>query len=372
MVDKLFSKKWFTILIISIFLVVAGRIIDNKSLSQSGVVVGIGIDKKDDEFDVSVLAVATPASVSTGNAESYVVYDATDKTLTGAIDKINQKLGLIISLSHCNVAFVSKTAILTDVVDLFVPLTSSLAMPEQAVVVIADEPKKVLSSQMPTTVNVPTFITQSFIENLSNDGITNVSIKDCLAQARSKSATVNFPIVSLKEKEDKPLSATAGEGKYFEISFDENMLVSSGKSMILDKKNSTALNLFIEQELNNKIQVDVDEGTITFKILNKKLKWKVDGKNVKATVSLTLSFAESQGFNDKTKLNCNSPVVLSAADKLARQIENDTLSCFQTAKDAGFDAFRIKNKTYESGVKNLSLDDVNFSVSYKMTVKENG
>ncbi|MCQ2603093.1 MAG: hypothetical protein MJ193_04095, partial [Clostridia bacterium] len=296
MIDKLVGKKWFVILIVTIFLVVAGRIIDNKSLSQSGVVVGIGIDKIDGEYDVSVLAVATPASVSTGNAESYVVYDAKDKTLTGAIDKINQKLGLIISLSHCNVAFVSKTAILTNAVELFVPLTNSLAMPEQAVVIIADEPKKALSSQMPTTVNVPTFITQSFIENLSNDGITSVSIKDCLSWSKSKSATVNFPIISLTEMTDKPISATAGEGKFFEIAFDENLLVSSGRSMTLDKKNSTALNIFVEHEVSNKINVDIAFGTVTFKILGKKLKWKVDGNNVKATVGLTLSFTEAQGF----------------------------------------------------------------------------
>ncbi len=372
MIDKLFGKKWFVILIVTIFLVVAGRIIDNKSLSQSGVIVGIGIDKTDDEFDVSVLAVATPASVSTGTAESYIVYDAKDKTLTGAIDKINQKLGLIISLSHCNVAFVSKTAILTDAVELFVPLTNSLAMPEQAVVVIADEPKKVLSAQLPTTVNVPTFITQSFIENLSNDGITNVSVKDCLALSQSKSATVNFPIVSLTEKTDKPISATAGEGKFFEISFDENLLVSSGRNMVLDKRNFTALNIFMERELNNKIQIDVEGGTITFKILNKKQKWVIDGNDAKATVHLTLSFAEAQGLDNQEKLPCNSPIVLSAADSLARKIENDTITCFNLAKAQGFDAFRLENKVYESGIKNPSLDDISFSVKYKTTIKENG
>ena len=49
--DKFFSKKWLVILISAVILTIFGRVIDNKSLTQSGIVVGLGIDYQDNQYD---------------------------------------------------------------------------------------------------------------------------------------------------------------------------------------------------------------------------------------------------------------------------------------------------------------------------------
>ena len=134
--DNFFSKKWLVILVSAIILTTFGRVIDNKSLTQSGIVVGLGIDFQDDLYDVTVQTVSVSGSAGTDKAtSSYLTYSAKGATLTEAINSISEKLGLIVSLSHCNLVIMSRSALSLNPVRTFSALTKPLALPEQALVV---------------------------------------------------------------------------------------------------------------------------------------------------------------------------------------------------------------------------------------------
>ena len=66
--DNFFSKKWLVILVSAIILTTFGRVIDNKSLTQSGIVVGLGIDFQDDLYEVTVQTVSVSGSAGTDKA----------------------------------------------------------------------------------------------------------------------------------------------------------------------------------------------------------------------------------------------------------------------------------------------------------------
>ena len=79
--DRFFGAKWLVFLATAVVLVFFGRVTDNKSLSQSAIVVGLGIDYADSQFEVS--AEAAIISAAAGGSEAvtpYAVY--TEKGLT--------------------------------------------------------------------------------------------------------------------------------------------------------------------------------------------------------------------------------------------------------------------------------------------------
>ena len=154
--DKLFSTKWLVILISAIILTVFGRLIDNKSLTQSGIVVGLGIDYKDEVYQVTVQTVSVSGSAGTDKATtSFLTYSANGQTLTEAINSLSEKLGLIVSLSHCNLVVMSRSALSLNPIRTFSALTKPLALPEQALIVATDyDIPKLFASKIPSTENI--------------------------------------------------------------------------------------------------------------------------------------------------------------------------------------------------------------------------
>lgn len=103
------KRKWLVIVLIAAILIFFGRVVDNKSLKQSAIVIGLGIDKTDNAFTVSTQSVVITGGAGEGqSSQSYAVYSAEGKTVSEALDKISQHMGLLVSLSHCNVLVLSQ------------------------------------------------------------------------------------------------------------------------------------------------------------------------------------------------------------------------------------------------------------------------
>lgn len=151
-----------------------GRVTDNKSLSQSAIVVGLGIDYADSQFEVS--AEAAIISAAAGGSEAvttYAVYTEKGLTVSDALDKISQKMGLFISLSHCNVLVLTKSALLAEQEKLFSPLVESYALPEQAILVSCDgSPEDLLSAKVAAAATVPFYIQAALQQNLGSSALS--------------------------------------------------------------------------------------------------------------------------------------------------------------------------------------------------------
>ena len=98
-------SKWIVVLIVAFILVVFGRTVETPSLIKSAIVLGIGIDfdEQTKEFDVSAQSVLVGIAGGQDAKATYALYDARGKTIADALDKISRKMGLIVSLAHCNV-----------------------------------------------------------------------------------------------------------------------------------------------------------------------------------------------------------------------------------------------------------------------------
>ena len=375
--DNFFSKKWLVILISAIILTVFGRVIDNKSLTQSGIVVGIGIDYRKDKYEVTVQTVSVSGSAGTDKTSSnYLTYSATGSTLTEAINSISEKLGLIVSLSHCNLVIMSRSALGLNPVRTFSALTKPLALPEQALVVATDHNiPKLFASKIPSTENISFFLQAVLLQDLEAGGLTSVSVKDYLAMRCSRSGSAIVPFLTLTEMEEKPIGDnTSGQDKNYIVDINQNLVLDNQSNLLINENIASAVNLFYSTKVKNKLPSHLDEGVIEFRIVNNSRSIKIDGNTILAKIKMNVSFVEAQGLDTPYILNCNSPEVLKAKDALEKQLTNALMEGYQLSKSSGIDFLGIKNMLHQK--YGLSLDDkgfdkADFKVEFDIEVTEN-
>ena len=375
--DNFFSKKWLVILISAIILTVFGRVIDNKSLTQSGIVVGIGIDYRKDKYEVTVQTVSVSGSAGTDKTSSnYLTYSATGSTLTEAINSISEKLGLIVSLSHCNLVIMSRSALGLNPVRTFSALTKPLALPEQALVVATDHNiPKLFASKIPSTENISFFLQAVLLQDLEAGGLTSVSVKDYLAMRCSRSGSAIVPFLTLTEMEEKPIGGnTSGQDKNYIVDINQNLVLDNKSNLLINENIASAVNLFYSTKVKNKLPSHLDDAVIEFRIVTNSRSIKIDGNTILAKIKMNVSFVEAQGLDTPYILNCNSPEVLKAKDALEQQLTNALMEGYQLSKSSGIDFLGIKNLLHQK--YGLSLDDkgfdkADFKVEFDIEVTEN-
>ena len=375
--DNFFSKKWLVILVSAIILTTFGRVIDNKSLTQSGIVVGLGIDFQDDLYEVTVQTVSVSGSAGTDKARSsYLTYSAKGATLTEAINSISEKLGLIVSLSHCNLVIMSRSALSLNPVRTFSALTKPLALPEQALVVATDqEIPSLFASKIPSTENISFFLQAVLLQDLEAGGLTSVSVKDFLAMRCSKSKSAVVTYLKLNEMTEKPIGDNSGNDKNYIIDINKNVVVNERANFIIDEHIAEVVNLFYSNNVKNKLPVPLGNGAvIEFRIVNNSRSIKIDGYNIKVKLKMDLSFVEAQGLDTPYILNCNSKEVLEARDILEGLLTDALIEGYALSKECGIDFLGIENLLYQRYGTNLDdewLDKVSFDASFDIEVTEN-
>lgn len=374
------TKKWALLLVLSLFLVVFGRLVDNKALTQTGIVVGLGVDYKNGEYETSAqIVVLTGGAESAQSTENYLTYRAKGKTISEAIDEISKKAGLIVSLSHCNLVIMSKNALTLDPVDTFLPLIGTYAMPEQAIVVTTEENDigKVLSAKVASSVNLPFFVQESLLQDLGTGGYAVLATKEFIAKMLSRSGAAVLPIIDLSPLEDAPISnaSSSGEGgETFVVSLARNLVVSRSGVFALDKEKSEIMGLYLTDYVKDKLQVESNGGQFEFDLIKKSVKTEIDGYTVKIKTKFTLAFVEAQGVNSKDKLTCNHPAVKQAANDLTANMEKSFYDCYALSKSTGADFLGLENAVYRKVGRTLPencLDLISLEVDYDATVREN-
>ena len=375
--DKLFAKKWAVILVVAVILTIFGRVIDNKALTQSGIVVGIGIDFKDNLYDVTIQAVAVDGSAGSDKASTnFLTYSAKGETISDAVNALSEKLGLIVSLSHCNLVIMSRPALALDPVRTFSALTKPLALPEQALVVATDmDIGKVFASKIPSTENVSFFLQSVLLQDLGAGGLTSVSVKDYLAMRCSRSGGVAIPYLELYEMTDKPLGSQPTEDKNYVIDLNKNLVINDDGDMVIDETMAKSANMFLTGDVKDKIAVPLKNGgVVEFRVIKVSQKTKVDGMKVIAEMKMNVSFVEAQGFDTPFELNCNSPEVIDAKTALEKMLSKELIACFELSKEYGIDFLGLENLLYQKHGRNLTrdcFDQIQFEVKYSVTVTEN-
>ncbi len=376
-VDQIMKKKWVVILIITLFLTLFGRIVDDDVLLESGIVLGMGVDYQNEEFIVSTQLISvTGTAAGAQPVQNYVTSISKAKTIIEALDNISKKMGVVVSLTHCELLILSPSALKLEHTDLLFPLIKSLGMPEQSIVISAeDEPSKLLAQPIATKDTTAFLAQATFLQNLGSNGVAKVTIKDFVVDSISLSGTVRLPYTRILKPEEKPISSSSSDKEYVELDFLDNLIVKGDKTFILPADLARTLNLYLVKESKNKIETQLPTGeTIGFRITNKSEKIKTEGMKVNYQAKLTVSFVEAQLVDGQDIITCSSDTVIQAASALEKELENALMECFRISKEEDMDFLMLQNEVYKKlgiSLKEDSFQDIDFSAKFEIKVKEN-
>lgn len=369
--------KWAVILIIAIILVVFGRTVETPSLIKSAIVLGIGIDydKESGDFDVSAQSVLVGIAGGQDAQATYAMYNAQGKTIADALDNISRKMGLIVSLAHCNVLFVSPAVLKLDHLQLIYPLTGMYALPEQAILVSGKHaPKEIMALRLGTTLSSPFFLQQALTNEEGSDGMIRTTVKDFAARSLSRSESNAIPYIIATKMENPPMTEQGGGGDTYEMDLSRALVFNHNKFKIIEGEPSELLALFSSRDIVGTLNYTADDGgSMEFKILGKKIRIKAKGKSIFADMELSVDLSDVQHVNTNKVLSSADEIVKQYANLLAKQFEKQLTELFETSKQCGIDFLNLQDKAYQSVGRTLPencLDELQFSAKVTIKVQE--
>lgn len=369
--------KWAVILIIAIILVVFGRTVETPSLIKSAIVLGIGIDfdEQTKEFDVSAQSVLVGIAGGQDAQATYAMYNAQGKTIADALDNISRKMGLIVSLAHCNVLFVSPAVLKLDHLQLIYPLTGMYALPEQAILVSGKHaPKEIMALRLGTTLSSPFFLQQALTNEEGSDGMIRTTVKDFAARSLSRSESNAIPYIIATKMENPPMTEQSGGGDTYEMDLSRALVFNHEKFKIIEGEPSELLALFSSRDIVGTLNYTADDGSsMEFKILGKKIRIKAKGKSIFADMELSVDLSDVQHVNTHKVLSSADEIVKQYANLLAKQFEKQLTELFETSKQCGIDFLNLQDKAYQSVGRTLPencLDKLSFFAKVTIKVQE--
>ena len=374
----LLRTKWFVFFLIAVFLIIFGRLVETPSLSKSAVVLGIGIDYDESTtlFEVSTQAVLVGSSSGDTTQTSYVCTSAKGNTIAGALDVIARKTGLIVSLSHCNVVFLSTSAFKLDHMQLIYPLTGMYALPEQTIIVTGDKPpSEMLSLRIGTTISSPFFLQQALVNEEGSDGMIRTTAKDFLARSLSRSKANVIPYIIAK-KATPPLTEAGNEDDVYDLDISRAIAFDNENYCIIENEYAEILALYHSHDVTGTLNyTSKDGGTIEFKILKKSVKIKAHGRKVVAEIKLSADLADVQKIPTDEVVNTDNAIVKQYAAALAKDIEKRLFELYELSVSKNIDFLSLQSKAYQSVGRSLEKDclaTLSFEPKVSITVKEAG
>ena len=371
-------SKWLILILLAVFLVVYGRTVQSPSLTKTQIVLGIGIDFIDEtrEFEVTTQSAIVAATYGTSDAKTtYNVYTSRGKTVAEALDGISRKIGLNISLAHCNVLFLSISTFSLDPLQLFYPLTGMYSLPEQSILVCpAISPKEMLSKRIGTTVSSALFLQNTLSNKEGDDGVIRTTVKDYLAATLSRSHATAMPYVEIQELESQPQNSDGEIKDNFEIILNRAIVTSGTSSFVIDKQRSEILSIYLSSSSNGTLNYTSPIGeSVEFKTLKESVSVKAEGRTVFATINLSVDLLDVQFVDSDVILTGADQKIKDFASLLERELEEKLSSLFETAKEQNIDFLGFQQKVYERVGRTLEddcLHTITFVPQVKITVSE--
>lgn len=370
--------KWIVLLLALVVLIIFARTVKSPALTKSAIVIGIGIDFFEDskEFEVTTQSVIMSSSSNESNAtSSFQTFTDTGKTISGALDNISRKMGLTVTLAHCEVLFLSRAALKLDHLQLIYPLTGMYALREQALVVSGDKtPREMLAFRIGTTISSPYFLQSALLSQEGTDGMIRTTAKNFLTRSLSKSGAVVIPYISANKMQDQPIDQQGEQKDNYEFDLSKTLVFSHERSEILDEEMSEILAIYLSEATYGALNYTYPDGrTIEYRILDKQVKTSAKGRAIKIDIKLSVDLLDFQHIDSDTPITSADKIVSDTADLLAQKLTDTLNKLWDISKEWDIDFLGMKAKAYQSVGRRLEDDcmpTLTVSPSVKIRVKE--
>jgi len=208
---KLIKNKYFVIFAILIIIMFPSTLYMQSDKDNTIVITTIGIDKEDDQYGLTVLAVI-PKGGNDINA-NLEVFEAKGDTISQALDTIALDTGKKIGLAHCDCIIVSQEILdenITKITDYFIR-TANLTT--NATLVATDSKAKKLIEATKSSNNLLDLSLKNIVTyQEKNTMLDDITLERFYRTHYMKSSTFFLPVISVEESSQSGGSSSGGGG----------------------------------------------------------------------------------------------------------------------------------------------------------------
>ena len=369
--------KWVVVLLVVALLLIFGRTVNSPALTKTAIVVGVGVDFDEEtrQFEVTTQSVQMLSNTSGTGGQRFDVFTAKGNTVSSALDDISQKMGLIVSLAHCEVLFMSQSALKPDHMQTIYPLIAMYALREQAIIVTGSlPPKEMLSTRISTTISSPYFLQTAIVNNEGTDGLIETTAKDLLARSLSRSEATAIPYIVPVKLEDQPQDEKEELKGNYQFDMSKVLVFDHSDCRVLDDELSEILSIYLSTTTYGSLNYTAEDGTsFVFRILDKSVNNSAKGRKISASIELKVDLLDYQFVDSDEILTGASPLIKNAATALGKQLTARMEKLFAVSLETGIDFLGLQAKAYQSVGRSLERDclpTLSFTPEVKLTVKE--
>ncbi len=366
------KKAIFVFLVLCAFILTYLRAVPETSLSERAIVVGLGIDKTADGYEVTT-EIINPKSQSgggLGESDGFALISGTGETVDSALGVIAQKTGLKVSLSQCNLVILGSMFMKERVFPSLNYLVQTYSVPELAIIATAENSAKELLTTKPVMTTLSALQMQRTLHSATDDAsIISTNVKDFFKGYLSKSGIANVVRISAKKVDKTTVDkGTQSSGDVYEYDFSRLVVFAKNKdAMLLDKDDTVAIN-YMKYDLKRGGEIVEEEGkTYSLQITSKKTKTrsKVSGgvPEVLAEVDIKATIKETDGLGNYFAIDeIPSRVTEKIENALKKAVEKKMMTTYEKCKTLGIDVYELFDILYENNYKDFKrmADDVNY------------
>ena len=379
---KIMGNKTIYIVILIAILYIPSAIYLPAESNRRLVVAAVGLDKEQNEIEVSLLMVIPKSSGNVGN--NYQLISRTGENLASALKKIGIATGKEVSFAHCEMVIVSNGILENDLATYLDFFIRSNNLTSNADLVASENAKETLHANMLFATEYSITLKDIFTNDKKITGATNLNIDSFFKSYLNEGNCFFIPFIKI----DKPSNESAGSsssensgssgggnesentsgasgegeagsnnGKNKIVSYDGSYLIlKDGKNIAyLDGSSNLgylAINPNVKKgvfQIENVTDTQYNNSTLNFEILEKKIKKDIqfiDNKPfVTYNIFLFIKLEEifSEPFN-KNSLNTVKTIIHKPTlDKLTETIDSSISNLLKISKENKVDVFNVIN-----------------------------
>lgn len=299
LIKKIVKNKSILIFALFVILFLPSTVYLPAESSRRLVVSAVGVDKIDNQIELSVLMVIPKSSGNIGN--NYQLISQKGKTLAEALEKMGTSIGKHISFAHCEIIITSKAILdenLATYLDFF---TRTNNLTSNADLVSADNSKQILEANISISKEFSLGLKDILTNNKKAVGIDNINVDSFYKSYLSSNNAYLLPYISLEktsnqssntsssnqgdnENSENSPSATSTQqtpqNNKQQLAYDGSFcLLKNGRLVeTIDKNHTLALNMINKKvnkgliQLKNVTDKSFNNADVSLEILDKKIK----------------------------------------------------------------------------------------------------
>lgn len=342
MFKRLKNSKLVIMLALLVVFVLFDLVLENTSIADRAIAVGMAVDKAEDgQMEISIeFAIASSSSGNGGSSSSnYAVVSQKGETVNEIIDKMSDKMGLLVSLAHVSVLIVGRDVAEEGDFSFLQYLLRGNMLTDTAYIVTTEEKgADILNAEAPTS-GVSAFHLQKLFSSPTR-GINGVTIKDFAARAIEKGGANFLPYVQ-KVKTEPDSEEKDKEGEFYFLKADTTAVLNDeGMQFVLNESQSAGLSYVKKRlEYGNIDFVNEKNERISTQIVSSsgKMDFSLEEMRGEITVDLALRVKEKTNGNQplSKKLTQEELILLSG------EIRQSVMDCYLVCAQKGIDLFSI-------------------------------